>query len=48
MGVREADWYDVIRHDVGCALAQSGVALWLILSSRQVKRMVRAIHLNGA
>ena len=48
MSLKEADRYAVIRQVIERTMAQSDAALWLNISIRQVKRLVRAIHEDGA
>lgn len=48
MSLKEADRYAVIRQVIERTMAQSDAALWLNISIRQVKRLVRAIRQDGA
>ena len=48
MSLKEADRYAVIRQVIVRTLGQSDVALLLNISVRQVKRLTRAIRLEGA
>ena len=48
MSLKEADRYAVIQQVIERTMGQSDAALWLNLSVRQVKRLVRAIRQDGA
>ena len=48
MSLKEADRYAVIQQVIQRTMGQSDAALWLNLSVRQVKRLVRAIRQDGA
>jgi transposase len=48
MSLKEADRYAVIRQVIERTMAQSDAALWLNISVRQVKRLVRQIRQDGA
>ncbi len=48
MSLKEADRYAVIKQVLERTMAQSDAALWLNISVRQVKRLVRAIRQDGA
>ena len=48
MSLKEADRYAVIQQVIERTMGQSDAALWLNLSVRQVKRLTRAIRLDGA
>ena len=48
MSLKEADRYAVIQQVIERTMAQSDAALWLNISVRQVKRLVRAIRQDGA
>ena len=48
MSSKEADRYAVIQQVIERTMAQSDAALWLNISIRQVKRLVRAIRRDGA
>lgn len=48
MSLKEADRYAVILQVIERTIAQSDAALWLNISVRQVKRLVRAIRRDGA
>ncbi|WP_157979262.1 helix-turn-helix domain-containing protein [Rhodoferax ferrireducens] len=48
MSLKEADRYAVILQVIERTMAQSDAALWLNISVRQVKRLVRAIRQDGA
>ena len=48
MSLKEADRYAVIVQVIKRTMGQSDAALWLGISVRQVKRVVRAIRQNGA
>jgi len=48
MSLKEADRYAVIEQVIERTMAQSDAALWLNISVRQVKRLVRAIRQDGA
>lgn len=48
MSLKEADRYAVIEQVIERTMAQSDAALWLNISIRQVKRLVRAIRQDGA
>ena len=48
MSLKEADRYAVIKQVMECTMGQSDAALWLNISVRQVKRLVRTIRQNGA
>lgn len=47
MSLREADRYAVIQQVIQRTMAQGDAALWLNISVRQVKRLVRAIRQEG-
>jgi Helix-turn-helix domain len=47
MSVKEADRYAVIQQVIERTMTQADAALWLNLSVRQVKRVVRAIRQQG-
>jgi hypothetical protein len=48
MSLKESDRYAVIQQVIERAMAQSDAAMWLNISVRQVKRLVRAIRQDGA
>ena len=48
MSLKEADRYAVIEQVIERTMGQSDAALWLNISVRQVKRLTRAIRLDGA
>lgn len=48
MSLKEADRYSVIVQVIERTMGQSDAALWLGISVRQVKRLTRAIRLDGA
>ncbi len=48
MSLKEADRYAVIQQVIERTMGQSDAALWLNISVRQVKRLARAIRLDGA
>ena len=48
MSLKEADRYEVIVQVIERTMGQSDAALWLNISVRQVKRLVRAIRQGGA
>ena len=48
MSLKEADRYAVIGQVIERTMGQSDAALWLNISVRQVKRLVRAIRQGGA
>ena len=48
MSLKEADRYAVIQQVIQRTMGQSDAALWLNISVRQVKRLVRAIRQDGA
>ena len=48
MSVKEADRYAVIRQVIARTMGQSDAALWLGVSVRQVKRLTRALRIEGA
>jgi len=48
MSFKEADRYAVIVQVIERTMGQSDAALWLNISVRQVKRLVRAIRQDGA
>ncbi len=48
MSLKEADRYAVIVQVIERTMGQSDAALWLNISVRQVKRLVRAIRQDGA
>ena len=48
MSLKEADRYAVIQQVIERTMGQSDAALWLNISVRQVKRLARAIRLEGA
>lgn len=48
MSLKEADRYAVIQQVIERTMGQSDAALWLNISVRQVKRLVRTIRQNGA
>ncbi len=48
MSLKEADRYAVIEQVIERTMTQSDAALWLNISVRQVKRLVRAIRRDGA
>ncbi len=48
MSLKEADRYAVIQQVIQRTMGQADAALWLNLSVRQVKRLVRAIRQDGA
>ena len=48
MSSKEADRYAVIAQVIERTMGQSDAALWLNISVRQVKRLVRAIRQDGA
>lgn len=48
MSLKEADRYAVIQQVIERTMGQSDAALWLNISVRQVKRLTRAIRLDGA
>lgn len=48
MSLKEADRYAVIQQVVERTMGQSDAALWLGISIRQVKRLARAVRLDGA
>ena len=48
MSLKEVDRYAVIQQVIQRTMGQSDAALWLNLSVRQVKRLVRAIRQDGA
>ena len=48
MNLKEADRYAVIQQVIERTMGQSDAALWLNISVRQVKRLARAVRLDGA
>ena len=48
MSLKEADRYAVIRQVIESTMGQSDAALWLNISVRRVKRLVRTVRQNGA
>ena len=48
MSLKEADRYAVIQQVIERTMGQAEAALWLNISVRQVKRLARAIRLEGA
>ena len=48
MSVKEADRYAVVQQVIERTMGQADAALWLNISVRQVKRLARAIRLEGA
>ncbi len=48
MSLKEADRYAVIQQVIERTMGQSDAALWLNISIRQVKRLTRAVRLDGA
>ena len=48
MSMKEADRYAVIQQVIQRTMGQSDAALWLNISVRHVKRLVRVIRQNGA
>ncbi len=48
MSLKEADRYAVIQQVIERTMGQADAALWLNISVRQVKRLARAIRLDGA
>ena len=48
MSLKETDRYAVIQQVIGRTMRQSDAALWLNISVRQVKRLVRTIRQDGA
>ena len=48
MSLKEADRYAVIEQVIQRTMGQSDAALWLGISVRQVKRLVRAVRQDGA
>ena len=47
MSLKEADRYAVIQQLIERTMGQSDAALWRNISVRQVKRLARAIRLDG-
>ena len=47
MSMKEADRYAVIQQVIQRTMGQSDAALWLNISVRHVKRLVRVIRQNG-
>lgn len=48
MSLKEADRYAVIQQVIRRGMAQADAALWLGISVRQVKRLVRSVRQDGA
>ncbi len=48
LSLKETDRYAVIVQVIERTMCQSDAALWLNISVRQVKRLVRAIRQDGA
>ena len=48
VSMKEADRYAVIQQVIQRTMGQSDAALWLNISVRHVKRLVRVIRQNGA
>ena len=48
MSLKEADRYAVIQQVIERTMGQADAALWLGISVRQVKRLARAVRLDGA